>query len=393
MVARPLLALDCPPGPVLLDTLVPALRRALDGAGPALLPLPSGDHVLRRRLLDALRPDEPVDDEVALVVPTSGSTGTPKGALLSAGALHASVLAALQRLGGHGRWLLALPVTHIAGLQVLLRSMQAGTDPEVLDLTSGFTADAFTAATVRLGPGRRYTSLVPTQLVRLLDAGGAAVEALTSYDAVLVGGAATAPAVLRHAREAGVAVVTTYGMSETCGGCVYDGTPLDGVRVEVAGDGRVRIAGPVLASGYRGGTPADAAAFAGGWFATRDAGRIGSDGRLEVLGRLDDVIVTGGEKVVASAVEAVLAEHPAVAEVAVVAVRDAEWGQRVEAVVVPRDSASPPTLAQVRRVVAERLGAVAAPRSLRVVEGLPLLPSGKVDRRRLSDPRCARPHL
>jgi O-succinylbenzoic acid--CoA ligase len=357
--------------------LVAALDAALDGTGPAVLPLPAGAE--GERLWAALRPHEPVEPGTALVVPTSGSTGDPKGVLLSAAALAASADATERRLGGPGRWTLALPVTHIAGLQVVLRALRAGAPP--VPVAAGCEAD-FVAATAALGSGRRYTSLVPTQLGRLLAAGPGTLDALRSYTAVLLGGAAPPAGLVARARDEGVPVVLTYGMSETSGGCVYDGIPLDGVRVDLAEGDRIRIGGPVLAHGYRLRPELSREAFAGGRFVTGDVGRL-AGGRLTVLGRADDVLVTGGEKVAPGAVADALAEHPAVAEAAVVGVTDPEWGQRVVAVVVLRDGAGL-TLAEARRHVAGRVSAVAAPRELRVVDALPLLPSGKLDRRALA---------
>jgi O-succinylbenzoic acid--CoA ligase len=355
--------------------LVAALSAALDGTGPAVLPLPDG--VEGERLRAALRPDQPVEEGIALVVPTSGSTGDPKGVLLTAAALAASAAATERRLGGPGRWLLALPVTHVAGLQVVLRALRAGSAP----VPAGGDPADFAAATAALGPGRRFTSLVPTQLRRLLDAGPATLDALRSYTAVLLGGAAAPAGLVATARAAGVPVVVTYGMSETCGGCVYDGVPLDGVSVDLVGGDRITIGGPVLAAGYRLRPELSRRVFAGGRFVTGDAGRL-AGGRLTVLGRADDVLVTGGEKVAPAAVADALAEHPAVAEAAVVGVADPDWGQRVVAVVVLRAGAGL-TLAEARRQVAGRVSRAAAPRELRVVDALPLLASGKLDRRAL----------
>jgi O-succinylbenzoic acid--CoA ligase len=344
------------------------LAAALDGTGPALLP--STDP----RVLAALRPDEPLESgDVAVVVPTSGSTGEPKGVLLTADNLRASATATAEHLGGHGSWLLAIPTTHVGGLQVLVRSLLARTEPVVLDGPT--TVAAFEAATARLSGERRYVSLVPTQLRRLIGS-----PALQEYDAVLLGGAAAPPALLAQARAAGVRVVTTYGMSETSGGCVYDGVPLPGVEVDV--EERIRLRGPVVAQGYRLRPDLTSQVFDGDAFTTSDVGELSRDGRLVVLGRADDVIVTGGEKVAPAAVEAVLAELPAVAEVAVIGVPDEEWGARVVAVVVLCDGAAL-TLEQVREHVVSRLSRVAAPRELRVVQSLPLLPSGKIDRMRL----------
>jgi o-succinylbenzoate---CoA ligase len=333
-----------------------ALRAALDGSGPAVLP--SDDPA-------PFDPDGPVAPGIAVVVPTSGSTGDPKGVELPAAALRASAEATHARLGGPGRWLLALPARHIAGIQVLVRSLLAGVEPVVMDLAGGFRPEAFVPA------GARYTALVPTQLVRLLDGGGLA--ALRSFDAVLLGGAATPDSVLRRAREAGVRVVTTYGMTETAGGCVYDGVPLDGVGVRIA-DGLVELSGPTLARGYRNRAEETARAFANGWFRTGDLGRL-RDGVLEVLGRADDLINTGGVKVAASAVERVLAACPGVVEVCVAGVPDPEWGQRVVAAVVGTVDVD-----DARAAVRAELGAAAVPREIRFVARLPVRGPGKVDR-------------
>lgn len=334
---------------------------ALDGTGPPLLTS------TEPRVLAALRPDEPLEhDDVAFVVPTSGSTGDPKGVLLTAQNLLSSARATAA-VTGEGQWLLAIPPTHVGGLQVLVRSVLAGTAPVVLDGPT--TVEAFEAATARLTGPRRLVSLVPTQLRRLVGS-----PALRSYDAVLLGGAAAPQELLDQARQAGVRVVTTYGMSETSGGCVYDGVPLPGVTVET-GD-RIRLRGAVVARGYRLRPDLTAELFDGDCFTTSDTGVL-VDGRLVVQGRADDLVVTGGEKVPPAAVEAALAAHPAVAEVAVVGVPDEEWGQRVVAVVVLR---APLTLEQARSWVGDRLPRSHAPRELRVADALPLLPSGKIDR-------------
>ena len=362
-MGRPLLALPAVPGP----ELQAALLAALAGTGPALLPLPS-DPAQAARVVAALRPELPEDDEeVALVISTSGSSGEPKGVLLTAACLTASAGAAEQRLGGPAGWLLALPVTHIGGLQVLLRALLAGAPPVVSsDLVAG---------TAALPSGRRHTSLVPTQLRRAL-AEPAAAAALATYDAVLLGGAACPPALLAEARAAGVRVVTTYGMSETSGGCVYDGVPLPGVTAEV-GEGRISLSGPVVARGYRLRPDLTARAFAGSTYRTDDVGRWDGD-RLVVLGRADDLVVTGGEKVAPAAVEAALAEHPSVGDVVVTGMPDELWGARVVAHVVLRPGLEL-TLEQARAHVAARLGRIAAPRELRLLAALPVLPSGKPD--------------
>jgi o-succinylbenzoate---CoA ligase len=375
-VHRQLTLVAAPPpeaAAAVLDTVWPALRRCLDGGDPlAVLPAGGGPAAAARAVL---RPDEPLEPGTDLVVVTSGSTGRGRGVLLSAAALRASATATQQRLGGPGSWLLALPVSAIGGLQVLVRSALAGREPAVLS-----RGEPLTATLARLPDGdRRYTALVPTQLRRYLDEEPAA---LASFDGVLVGGAATDAALLARARAAGVQVRTTYGMSETAGGCVYDGVPLAGLRVRVADgpDGGIELSGPVLAHGYRRDPATTAEAFADGWFRTRDAGTLAPDGTLSVHGRLDDVVVSGGVNVSPQAVEAALREHPSVADAVVTGLPDAEWGQRVVAVVVPAAGAVP-DLGQLRPWVAGRLGAAAAPRELHQVEAVPTLHTGKPDRR------------
>lgn len=373
---RGLQALTAPTGDAVLTSLVPALAAALDGAGPALLPLPTGG--TRGDVLAALDPAQPMErDDVAVVVPTSGSTGEPKGTMLTAAALRHSARATHERLGGPGQWLLALPVTHIAGLTVLVRSLEARTRPEVLDLYGGFDVAAFGAATTRLQPGvRHYTALVPTQLRRLLDA-----EAdLSTYDAVLVGGAALPDELHARARDRDVRVVTTYGMSETCGGCVYDGEPLAGVDVSVGDDGLVRIGGPVVFAGYRLRPDLTAEALVDGRHVTNDLGAWSPEGRLEVLGRSDDVIVSGGVNVPAAMVERVLAGHPDVAVCSVIGVPDAEWGERVVAVVQPVSGDRAPTVTDLRAFAAGRLEPAALPREVVLLGMLPVVASGKPDK-------------
>ncbi|WP_171058183.1 o-succinylbenzoate--CoA ligase [Modestobacter altitudinis] len=371
-MARPLTLVPAPPpedAAAVLDTVWPALRRALDGAAPlAVLPTGAGPAEAARAVL---RPDEPLEPGTDLVVVTSGSTGGGRGVLLSAGALRASAAATLTRLGGPGSWLLTLPTSAIGGLQVLVRSALADREPAVLS-----RGEPLGQALARLPAGdRRYTAMVPTQLRRYLaDEPGA----LASFDGIVVGGAATDAGLLDRARAAGVRLHTSYGMSETAGGCVYDGVPLDGVGVRV-GEG-VELTGPVLAHGYRLDPPATGEAFTDGWFRTRDAGSLAADGTLTVHGRLDDVVISGGVNVAPQAVEAALREHPSVADAVVTGRSDPEWGQRVVAAVVAAPGAVP-ELAELRPWVAARLGAAAAPRELHLVDAVPTLHTGKPDRR------------
>ncbi|GAA3615626.1 o-succinylbenzoate--CoA ligase [Kineosporia mesophila] len=370
--------------------VLPTLREALSGSGPALA---LSDEVPQSHLKSTQRPDsappgvldlveEPVPlegpdddpaDPTAVSVRTSGSTGVPKRVLLSASALFASASATHDRLGGGGQWLLALPAQHIAGLQVLVRSLVAGTTPGVMDLGGGFTPAGFTEATARLRGRRLYTSLVPTQITRILD-DPAATRALGRYDAVLVGGSAVGETLLARAADAGARLITTYGMSETAGGCVYDGVPLDGVEITLdEGTGRIRISGPTLARGYLG------APFREDVFATSDHGSW-ADGRLRIGGRLDAVIISGGVNIAPGPVEDVLQRLPGVAEAVVVGVPDPEWGQRVGAALVLTPGAQAPTLAEVRARVTHELSARSAPRQLTVLERLPLRGPGKPDR-------------
>lgn len=306
-----------------------------------------------------------------LVIETSGSTGAPKRVALSRRAVLASVAATTQRLGAEGRWLLTLPPTYVAGLMVIVRSLVAGHRPVLLGEHASLAG-----AAAELGAGAPgFVSVVPTQLHRLL-ATPAETAALGGLHTVLLGGGPIDPELRRRAERAGVRVVATYGASETCGGCVYDGRPLEGVRVAVdEGSGRVRLAGPMLFDGYDGDPDQTAATLVDGWFLTSDRGRLLDDGRLEVLGRVDDVVVSGGVNVPGSAVAARLREHPAVREAEVVGVDDPEWGQRVVAVVVGELS-----LADARDWVATTLPRAWAPRQVVAVDSLPLLAHGKVDR-------------
>ena len=315
-------------------------------------------------------------DPDPLVVETSGSTGRPKRVVLSRRAVLASARATAARLGGEGRWLLALPPAYVAGLQVTVRSLLAGHPPVVLGDHRGWPAAVAALGDPAEGP--RFASLVPTQLHRLLDDPDA-TRALASLTAVLLGGGPVDPALRERAAAAGVRVVATYGASETAGGCVYDGRPLDGVAVTTGDDGRVRIGGPTLFDGYEGDPDLTAATLVDGWFVTSDIGEVDAGGRLRVLGRADDVVVSGGVNVPGPAVAARLRAHPDVAAAEVVGVEDEEWGRRLVAVVVGRLS-----LAEARDWVAEAHPRAWAPRDLRLVDALPELGNGKVDRAALA---------
>jgi o-succinylbenzoate---CoA ligase len=393
---RPLHAVLLPPEPG-GGRLPDLLSAALDGTGPALLPLdPALPGARLRQLLSAFAPsavETPdgteriaspgparagggVEPGIAVVMATSGSTGAPKGVQLSAAALRASAAASLARIGARGgeRWLCCLPGFHVAGLQVLIRSLLAGTGPVVTGHVD---------AEVVAGCGCAFVSLVPTLLRRLLDAGAP----LEAFDAILLGGAAPPAGLLAQARAAGARVITTYGMSETCGGCVYDGRALDGVRLRVSDGGLIGIGGPVLFSGYWSAQPgrrgAGGTARQDGWFWTSDLGALDDAGRLTVRGRADDVINSGGEKVVPGEVESVLGTLDGVRDVVIVGVPDSEWGELVTAVIVPEDPAVPPELARLRAQARERIPGYAAPRRLILIAEIPMLASGKPDRQAL----------
>ncbi len=311
-------------------------------------------------------PDSPEGAEPSpLVIATSGSTGRPKRVLLSRAAMRASALATAERLGGPGRWMLNLPPTHVAGVQVLFRCVVAGVDPVITRDVVGARAE--------LAGTRSYVSLVPTQLVRLLDV-PAAVESVAAFDAVLVGGAALDATVRSRAEEAGIRVVSTYGMSETCGGCVYDGRPLPGAEIRID-DGQVLLRGPMLFDGYQDDPELTTAALRNGWLVTHDLGRIDESGRLVITGRDDDMVTTGGVKVPAPAVVARIRQHPSVFAAEVLGVPDAQWGERVVAFVVGGVE-----LDELRDWVGEECPRSWAPRQLVPLGEVPMLPNGKVDR-------------
>lgn len=385
-MTRPVQSVTIPRGTGVLE-LLPRLAAALAGAGPALLPVGendprAGDIAAALRVGEPLGPGEDDDsDPTALVLATSGSTGVPKGVLLSAGQLAASAAATEERLGGPGNWLLTLPAEHIAGMQVLLRAARAGTEPVVMDREKPFTATDFAVTAQRLPAGRRYVSLVPTQLGRVLADADATAATAEIFDAVLVGGSAVDPAMLARARAAGIRTVTTYGMTETCGGCVYDGAPLPGVTATLGATGAITLTGPMVARGYRG-RPADPAFAAPGSFRTSDAGEIGGEGTLLVLGRLDDMIISGGVNIAPVAVETAIRALPGVADALVVGVPDPRWGQAVTALVVPAPGDAEWTTPRLRAALAES-GAVPRthlPHRVLAATVIPQLPSGKPDR-------------
>ena len=378
-----LVAVALPPGPAWVDVL-----EGLWAAGAAILPLdPRLTAAEARAIMDLAQPgvlldadgttvmtEAPgVDPSVGLVLATSGTAGAPKAVELSRGAVEAAVLGSRQALGedADGRWLCCLPVAHVGGMLVLMRGVLTGTPVEV---HGGFDPRAVAATEAD------HISLVPTMLQRLLAAGGD----LSRFRAILVGGAGLADVTAGSARRRGARVVTTYGLTETCGGVAYDGRLFEGSEVRIGAGGEVQLAGPTLMSGYRGDPPSTSAAFTlDGWLRTGDAGELDEDGRLSVHGRLDDCILTGAEKVWPQEVEAALREHPKVAEVAVAGRADPEWGQHVVAFVVPVALDEPPALEELRDHAAERMARFKLPRELVLLPVLPRTPAGKIRRAEL----------
>lgn len=346
-----------------------ALRRALSGDGPAILPHPTPSRV-------AGSLPSTVPQRVALVVETSGSTGRPKRVALSANAVLTSAAGSDTALGGPGQWLLALPVHYIAGINVLVRSITAELDPVVLEGDGSFTPERFRAAAASLEHPRRFVSLVPAQLARIIGDDDS-VETLRGFTRILVGGQAMPSALREHVRDLGLPVTRTYGSSETSGGCVYDGVPIGDTRVRII-DGRVELGGSVLAEGYLDDPARTAFAFREDdgqrWYRTDDTGEL-IDGVLRVTGRVDDVIISGGVKVSLAAVEDAVRSIRGLEDAVVVSAPHAEWGEVpvvVTAVAAELDS--------VREVIAQRIGRESAPDRIVLVDRIPVLASGKPDR-------------
>jgi O-succinylbenzoic acid--CoA ligase len=383
-------------GPIDIDPALKALAAALHGEGPAV-ELSVGDdgglvvgHV-----------ETPGCDDAVAVVRTSGSTGTPKATILTVEALAASSMATAFALKGEGQWLLALPVQYVAGVQVLVRSLFAGTRPWVMDMSQGFTPEAFTEAALELTDKHRYTSLVPTQLQRLLeDPSPETLAVLRRFNGVLLGGAPASAQLLDTARDAGVRVFSTYGSAETCGGCIYDGVPLEGVSVRVEADGRILLGGDTVAAGYLDSPESTDTFFEEDgvrWYRTSDLGSLDANGRLTVLGRVDDVIITGGVKVSAAHVQEELEKSDGVTAAFVAGVPSAEWGQAVAAYVAvsPEVAGSPPDdsapggaegtagagdPAVVLGAEWHRTLGLLAPKTVLTAPELLMLPNGKPDR-------------
>ena len=361
--------------------LMDRLAAALSGTTRSVL-VPVGGQEMPPAVVTDLEKRAARDlEDVRIIVRTSGST-TGHGRLvgLSAAQLTASISATDDPIGGPGSWVLALPPHHIAGLQVVARSVLAGTTPVVLagSFDAEQLADAIDRALARAQNSRVHLSLVPTQLVDAL-ANDRCREALARCTSVLVGGAAAGPGLISRARQAGIGVRVTYGMSETCGGCVYDGVPLAGMQVRID-EGVVHLGGPMVMSGYLDADLGIDERDGLRWLTTSDLGHLDA-GELVIDGRADDVIISGGLKINAAEVAQAVRATGMVSRAAVLGLSDERWGELVTAVVVP--SASWTSARELREAVASRLPRSHAPRMVVTAEEVPMLASGKVDRIRL----------
>lgn len=351
-------------------SILDSLEQAIVGQR-SFLPVPSNDKDRADLLCRSQRVGQPIDPDIALVMSTSGSTGMPKGAMLTARNLVSSADATHQFLGGEAQWLLAMPAHHIAGMQVLVRSLIAGYDPVVVDVSRGFNVASFATAAASLEGERVYTSLTPLQLLKAMDT-LVGIEALRTFAAILVGGAPLRADDLRAAKELGITIVTTYGSSETSGGCIYNGRPIPGASVRVVGE-RIHLGGPMVAQGYRNIPDHDAFAETG-WFATSDSGTI-TGGILNVTGRLDNVIDSGGLKIHPEVLERTLCDIRGVTAACVVGLPDRRFGQVI--VAAYEGSAHPTDIIS----ALDDLPRWQLPKDIRRVESLPLIGPGKVDRR------------
>ena len=313
---------------------------------------------------------ESVDSEIAFIVGTTGSTGIRKSVALSAAAVLASARASLDYLQARPgqTWALLLPLHHIAGINVLVRALDLGTTPvDLRDVTEYANTD--------------FSAVVPTQIFQALNGDDTLLAHLQSAKKVLVGGAQLQEDLLHKALDAGISVVRTYGMSETSGGCIYEGTPLTCVGLRISDSGMIEISGPVLASGYLNNEELWSQQYRDGWFTTSDHGVI-EDGILKVLGRSDDVYNTGGEKVSLTEVTEILHTAFPGHEWLAVAVDDAQWGQRL---VVAVSGADHPSLNEVSAILSSALGDIAKAKQLLTFDQMPRIGIGKIDRVQISN--------
>lgn len=312
-------------------------------------------------------PDQ-VLDSIGAIVESSGSTGTPKRISISTAALLHAARAGQERLGPLGQWLLALPINFIAGQQVLLRSLLSDQQPVIMNTSVPFTTEAFLRSSMLLNHEIKYTSLVPYQLAKLVadaQSDKALLVALRSFRAVLVGGQSTPEELRLRALDLGIKVVVSYGMTETAGGCVYDGIPLEGVRLKISPDGRLLISGKTMAEDQD------------DWIYTNDLAELTRGGKLNIIGRADRVIISGGLKLSLERVEYLGSELPGVEEISAVAIQDETWGERVGIAYV----GSPEVADDIANQLAHLLGPAGKPIRVLRVDKLPKLHTGKTDSR------------
>lgn len=309
-----------------------------------------------------------VDSEISLVVATSGSTGISKDVSISASALVASAQSSNKYLGAKAgqRWSLLLPLTHIAGINVVVRSIELGSVP--IDLRGA--KESY--------PDVDFTSIVPTQLYRALNNDAALLQHLKNAKAVLVGGGKLSSKLREDAQKFGINVIESYGMTETTGGCIYDGAPLEGTSFEIGSDGRIRISGNCLASGYLGARKLWQESFDGKWFTTSDLGAI-ENGKLRVISRIDDVVVTGGENISLIAIENAIKKAFLKSDVAAFSVNDSEWGNAIHLAIAGELIAEE----KIQETIQTALGRAAKPKVIHFLDKIPLSSLGKVDRQAL----------
>ena len=335
-----------------------ALARAIDG-GPTV--------ALTEITSEQIEDFERLPESAALLIETGGSTGAPKIVALSANALKISASCSNQALGAEigDRWSLSLPLNHIAGINQLLRSIELGTDP--------------------VETNAQFISIVPTQLHRALERPNGILDQLRNAKKVLIGGAAVPENLIKQGQESGIELVTSYGMTEMSGGCIYNGKALPGVEIKIDSSSRISLKGPMRALGYLNNYEANRESFVNEWFITSDYGSINEAGELHIQGRADDVIISGGEKISTGEVCRILQEQFPKCEIHVIGIPDSEWGAALRVVMVNREferinaNTQKISLQEIRNIVGAALSKVAAPRSLLLLSEMPLKSNGKAD--------------
>lgn len=337
--------------------LMTRLAKALVGDGPAI----------------ALSPIayEKVPPRVALVVNTSGSSALAKEVGISAAALIAGAKGANKFLGAKpGQiWSLLLPLNHIAGINVLVRSLELGTEP--MDLRNS----------VAKYPFADFTAIVPTQLYRALNGDSALLEHLISAQAVLVGGSALSSQLRQAGQQSGVNIVETYGMTETSGGCIYNGQPIEGTEFEVDDLGIISISGKSLATTYLNDPQSWDEQFRNGYFVTSDIGYIKNE-KLFVTGRRDDVIISGGENISLSAVEELISDTFTGIQCAAFAIEDQQWGQILQLAIAGELKPDP---SAINEYLSTKISQAAKVKNIIYISELPRTSIGKIDRRKLAE--------